>query len=192
MISWLDNIDSAVFHFFNGTMSNPIFDFIMPIITNQDIWVIPILLLILGLIFKGGKRGKIAAALSIIAVLSTDAIAAQWIKPLVGRVRPSYAMTESINLLVAKGGKFSFVSNHAANMFCAAAVLSYFYARWKNILYALAAAVSFSRVYVGVHYPGDVIFGGLFGYGMAWLVLSLWVIIKMREIKRGQTWVLYE
>jgi len=101
-------------------------------------------------------------------------------------------MTESINLLVAKGGKFSFVSNHAANMFCAAAVLSYFYARWKNILYALAAAVSFSRVYVGVHYPGDVIFGGLFGYGMAWLVLSLWVIIKMREIKRGQTWVLYE
>ena len=192
MISWLDNIDSAVFHFFNGTMSNPIFDFIMPIITNQDIWVIPILLLVLGLIFKGGKRGKIAAALSIIAVLSTDAIAAQWIKPLVGRVRPSYAMTESINLLVAKGGKFSFVSNHAANMFCAAAVLSYFYARWKNILYALAAAVSFSRVYVGVHYPGDVIFGGLFGYGMAWLVLSLWVIIKMREIKRGQTWVLYE
>ena len=192
MISWLDNIDSAVFHFFNGTMSNPIFDFIMPIITNQDIWVIPILLLILGLIFKGGKRGKIAAALSIIAVLSTDAIAAQWIKPLVGRVRPSYAMAESINLLVAKGGKFSFVSNHAANMFCAAAVLSYFYARWKNILYALAAAVSFSRVYVGVHYPGDVIFGGLFGYGMAWLVLSLWVIIKMREIKRGQTWVLYE
>ena len=192
MISWLDNIDSAVFHFFNGTMSNPIFDFIMPIITNQDIWVIPILLLVLGLIFKGGKRGKIAAALSIIAVLSTDAIAAQWIKPLVGRFRPSYAMTESINLLVAKGGKFSFVSNHAANMFCAAAVLSYFYARWKNILYALAAAVSFSRVYVGVHYPGDVIFGGLFGYGMAWLVLSLWVIIKMREIKRGQTWVLYE
>ncbi len=192
MISWLDNIDSAVFHFFNGTMSNPIFDFIMPIITNQDIWVIPILLLILGLIFKGGKRGKIAAALSIIAVLSTDAIAAQWIKPLVGRFRPSYALTESINLLVAKGGKFSFVSNHAANMFCAAAVLSYFYARWKNILYALAAAVSFSRVYVGVHYPGDVIFGGLFGYGMAWLVLSLWVIIKMREIKRGQTWVLYE
>ena len=192
MISWLDNIDSAVFHFFNGTMSNPIFDFIMPIITNQDIWVIPILLLVLGLIFKGGKRGKIVAALSIIAVLSTDAIAAQWIKPLVGRFRPSYALTESINLLVAKGGKFSFVSNHAANMFCAAAVLSYFYARWKNILYALAAAVSFSRVYVGVHYPGDVIFGGLFGYGMAWLVLSLWVIIKMREIKRGQTWVLYE
>ncbi len=192
MISWLDNIDTALFQFFNGTFSNPIFDFIMPIITNQDIWVIPILLLVLGLIFKGGKRGKIAAVLLLIAVTATDVIAGQMIKPLVGRLRPSHAMTESLNLLVAKGGKFSFVSNHAANMFCAATVLTYFYSKWKNLLYTLAAVVAFSRVYVGVHYPGDIVFGGLFGYGMAWLAISLWVIIKMREIKRGQTWVLYE
>lgn len=192
MISWLDNIDTALFQFFNGTLSNPIFDFIMPIITNQDIWVIPILLLVLGLIFKGGKRGKIAAVLLLIAVTATDVIAGQMIKPLVGRLRPSHAMTESLNLLVAKGGKFSFVSNHAANMFCAATVLTYFYSKWKNLLYTLAAVVAFSRVYVGVHYPGDIVFGGLFGYGMAWLAISLWVIIKMREIKRGQTWVLYE
>jgi membrane-associated phospholipid phosphatase len=46
-------------------------------------------------------------------------------------------------------------------------------------------------VYVGVHYPGDIIFGGIFGFGIAWMFISLWVIVKMREIKRGQTWVLY-
>ncbi len=91
-----------------------------------------------------------------------------------------------------KGGKFSFVSNHAANIFSAATVLTYFYSKWKNVLYTLAALVAFSRVYVGVHYPGDIFFGGLFGYGMAWVFISLWVILKMREIKRGQTWVLYE
>jgi len=56
----------------------------------------------------------------------------------------------------------------------------------------LAVIIAFSRVYVGVHYPADVLLGGLIGYGMAWLALTLWVILKMRELKRGQTWVWYE
>jgi membrane-associated phospholipid phosphatase len=62
----------------------------------------------------------------------------------------------------------------------------------KVPLFSLAVVIAFSRVYVGVHYPADVLVGGLFGYGMAWLVLTLWVILKMRELKRGQTWVWYE
>lgn len=192
MISWLDNIDKSVFHFFNGTISNPVFDLIMPIITNQDLWAIPILILVGWLCIKCGKRGRIAMGVLIIAVVLTDAIAAQIIKPFFGRLRPSHAMIDSINLLVSKGGKFSFVSNHAANAFCLATILSYFYPKWKNHLCVLAVTISFSRVYVGVHYPGDVVFGGLFGYGIAWMILSLWVIVKMREIKRGRSWVLYE
>jgi undecaprenyl-diphosphatase len=191
MISWLDSVDIALFHFINGTLSNSIFNVIMPIITNQDVWAIPIFLLVLGLLFKGGKKGRITAAILIFAIITTDAIAAQLIKPLIGRLRPSYALTDSINLLVSKGGKYSFVSNHAANMFCAATVLTYFFSNWKNVLYALAVIVAFSRVYVGVHYPGDIIFGGIFGFGIAWMFISLWVIVKMREIKRGQTWILY-
>ncbi|MBT88796.1 MAG: hypothetical protein CMG30_04450 [Candidatus Marinimicrobia bacterium] len=192
MISWLNSIDTALFYFFNGSLSNPIFDFIMPIITNQDYWAIPILILVFGFIFKGGSRGRITFALLILSVIATDAIAAQFIKPIVGRLRPSHAIIDSINLLVHKGGKYSFVSNHAANMFCAATVLTYFYSKWKYVFYISATLVAFSRIYVGVHYPGDVIFGGLFGYGIAWMVISLWVIVKMREIKRGKTWVLYE
>ena len=191
MISWLDSVDLALFHFINGTLSNSIFNVIMPIITNQDVWAIPIFLLVLGLLIKGGKKGRITAAILIFAIITTDAIAAQLIKPLIGRLRPSYALTDSINLLVSKGGKYSFVSNHAANMFCAATVLTYFFSNWKHVLYALAVIVAFSRVYVGLHYPGDIIFGGIFGFGIAWMFISLWVIVKMREIKRGQTWVLY-
>ena len=45
MISWLDKIDTSLFHFLNGSISNPLFDLIMPIITDQDVWIIPILLL---------------------------------------------------------------------------------------------------------------------------------------------------
>jgi undecaprenyl-diphosphatase len=62
----------------------------------------------------------------------------------------------------------------------------------KIPLYSLAVIIAFSRVYVGVHYPADVLLGGLIGYGMAWVILTLWVILKMRELKRGQTWVWYE
>ena len=62
----------------------------------------------------------------------------------------------------------------------------------KVPLFSLAVFIAFSRVYVGVYYPADVLVGGLFGYIMAWLVLTLWVILKMRELKRGQTRVWYE
>ncbi|MBT7518808.1 MAG: phosphatase PAP2 family protein [Candidatus Marinimicrobia bacterium] len=83
-------------------------------------------------------------------------------------------------------------SNHAANISAIAVVLSYFYDKMKIPLYSLAVIIAFSRVYVGVHYPADVLLGGFIGYGMAWSILTLWVILKMRELKRGQTWVWYE
>ena len=100
-------------------------------------------------------------------------------------------MLDGIRILMGKGGKYGFVSSHAANIFAAAVVLSYFYPRSKKLVFTIASMVAFSRVYIGVHYPGDIIFGGLLGYGLAWAVLSLWVIIKMRELKRGNDWFIY-
>ena len=92
---------------------------------------------------------------------------------------------------MGKGGKYGFVSSHAANIFAAAVVLSYFYPSKKRVYFFIASMVAFSRVYIGVHYPGDIIFGGILGYGLAWSVLSLWVIIKMRELQRGNNWFIY-
>ena len=59
------------------------------------------------------------------------------------------------------------------------------------MLFALASIIAFSRVYVGVHYPLDIICGAMIGYILSWMVLSIWVIIKMRELKRGRMWVWY-
>ena len=128
----------------------------------------------------------------ILALALTDSICAQILKPLFERVRPSHLSMDGLNLLVPKGGKWSMPSNHAANITAIAVVLSYFYDKMKIPLYSLAVIIAFSRVYVGVHYPADVLVGGFIGYGMAWLILTLWVILKMRELKRGQTWVWYE
>ena len=191
MIDTIVEIDKQIMVFLNKTISNPIFDFIMPIITNQNFLVFFGLILIGYLAYFGGKRGRITIVLLLIAASFSDAICFQIIKPWVGRIRPSHEFYEYINLLVSKGGKYSFPSNHAANSFVFATVLSYFYDKNRISLYILASTIAFSRVYVGVHYPLDIIFGSIIGYIISWIILSLWVIIKMRELKRGRKWVWY-
>ena len=191
MLQSLINIDKSIFSFFNSTISNPIFDVFFPIITNQDIWTIPILIGVIILSIKGGKRGKISSAILVIAIILADYSSAQILKPFVQRLRPSHELIESIRLLVPKGGKYGFVSSHAANIFAAATVLSYFYIKYKKLFFTIAVLVAFSRVYVGVHYPADIFFGSLLGYGLAWIVLTAWVMIKMRNLKAGKNWVEY-
>ena len=191
MLQSLINTDKSIFSFFNSTISNPIFDVLFPIITNQDIWTIPILIGVIILSIKGGKRGKISSAILVIAIILADYSSAQILKPFFQRLRPSHELIDGIRLLVPKGGKYGFVSSHAANIFAAATVLSYFYIKYKKLFFTIAVLVAFSRVYVGVHYPADIFFGSLLGYGLAWVVLTLWVMIKMRNLKAGKNWVEY-
>ena len=191
LLEWLDQIDRSILYIINDTLANPIFDLFFTTITNEHLWAIPVLIGLLALIVRGGRRGQIAAVLVLITASATDATVVQIIKPAIARLRPSHALGDTINLLVPKGGRYGFLSAHAANIFAGTTVLSYFYTQWKKPLLFLAFSVALSRIYVGVHYPGDVLFGGLFGYGMAWLVITLWVLLKMRELKRGRTWVRY-
>jgi len=191
MIDILVEIDKKLMVFLNKTISNSIFDILMPIITNQNFLAIIGVILIIYLGYFGEKKGRITLLVLLFAAGMSDAICAQIIKPWVGRIRPSHEFIEYINLLVSKGGKWSFPSNHAANSFAFATVLSYFYDKNKIILFSIASAIAFSRVYVGVHYPMDIFFGGLIGYTISWVILSIWVIIKMRELKRGRMWVWY-
>ena len=191
MIDKIIELDKALMKFLNKNISNSLFDVIMPIITSKDFLTVIGLILIFYLVLFCGKRVRIAILVLTFAAGASDAICAQIIKPWIGRIRPSHEFIEFINLLVAKGGKWSFPSNHAANSFAFATVLSYFFDHKKSILFTTASIIAFSRVYVGVHYPLDIIFGGIIGYILSWIVLSIWVIIKMRELKRGRMWVWY-
>ena len=191
MLNKIIELDKAVMIFFNKSITNSLFDFIMPIITSKDFLTVIGMLLIFYLTVFCGKKGRITILVLVFAVGSSDAICAQIIKPWVGRIRPSHEFNEFINLLVSKGGKWSFPSNHAANSFAFATVLSYFFEQKTLALFVLACIIAFSRVYVGVHYPLDILCGAIIGYILSWMVLSIWVIVKIRELKRGRMWVWY-
>ena len=191
MIEKIKILDHATLNFIHKYLSNPILDRFMPFITNEDNWIIPILFLIIFLCTGAQKKGRITLLLLILSLSLTDIICAQYIKPFIERVRPSHLSLEGINLLVKKGGKWSMPSNHSANMFAFSVILSYFYNRYRHLLFSLACVIAFSRVYVGVHFPGDVIIGGVIGYMISWFVLSLWVRLKIHELKEGKKWVWY-
>ena len=191
MLESLIKIDKLIFTFFNTTISNPIFDVFFPIITNQDIWIFPILAGVVMLSIKGGRRGKICSGVLIVGIILADYTSAQILKPFFQRLRPSHELVDGISLLVSKGGKYGFVSSHAANMYAAATILGYFYNEYKKTFFTIAALVAFSRVYVGVHYPADILFGGLLGYGLGWIALTFWVMVKIRGLKAEKNWVKY-
>ena len=191
MIDVIINVDKKIFTFFNSSLANPVFDIFFPIITNQDIWIIPILLGIIILSIKGGTKGRIASIVLIIGVILADYSSAQIIKPYFQRLRPSHDILDQIRLLVPKGGRYGFVSSHAANMYVSATILGYFYSKQKRLFFTIASLVAFSRVYVGVHYPADIVFGGLLGYGLGWITITSWVIIKMKNLKAGKSWAKY-
>ena len=187
----LEYIDQSLFFFINQTCSTKILNFFMPFITNQKNWVLPIIFLVFILMTKAGKRGRITLGVLIICISLTDFISAQLIKPWIGRIRPSHEILDQINLLVYKGGKWSFPSNHAANTMALTVVIGYFYERYKPVLILFTILMGISRVYVGVHYPFDIIGGFFVGYIFAWGTITLWVMLKMRELKRGRNWVSY-
>ncbi|MDD3806814.1 MAG: phosphatase PAP2 family protein [Candidatus Marinimicrobia bacterium] len=81
---------------------------------------------------------------------------------------------EHIRLLDGYGGKWSFPSNHAANFFSIAAVLTYFYRKRRFIPWIIACLVAYSRVYVGKHYPLDILAGALLGFAIGRLVCVFW------------------
>ena len=126
MFDFFNTIDMNLMIWIHQNLSNNMFDKLMPFITNKNNWLIPIASLIIILCFFAGKKGKLTFAMLIISLSLTDATCAQILKPFFERLRPSHLNSEQLNLLVSKGGKWSMPSNHAANIFSLAVILSYF------------------------------------------------------------------
>ncbi len=181
----IQSIDLWLFHFFNSTIANLIFDKLMPFITDQKNWNLVYIFLIGWLLWKGGTTGRICAIALLIGVGISNEISSHFLKNLFERPRPCHSL-ENLRLLVDCGPGKSFPSSHAVNNFVMAGLLSYFYKEYKLVLFILAGMVAFSRVYIGVHYPFDIIGGALIGLFLAHIYIIILHPIKIKfEIKNS-------
>jgi membrane-associated phospholipid phosphatase len=200
-VHWLQSLDLGVLRFINETLSNPVFDRIMPFASGNRFFFPLVFIAIALLLCKGGARGRLCVLMIALIVGPGDGLICNTIKRAVARPRP-YVVHSDILLpanrsrptltaledkqaeqtsrtkSVGPSGYNSMPSSHAANWFAATMILLVYYRRSLWFMLPLACLVSFSRVYNGVHYPSDVLAGAILGAGYAaagmWVYNSLW------------------
>lgn len=179
MLEFLQKIDTTLFLFFNATLANPVFDVLMPFVTSPFTWYPVWLVLIVGLLWKGGKKGRWVVLIAILSVALADQLVNQVLKPYFGRIRPCIVV-EGAHLLLGKKTSWSLPSSHAANFFTTATVFSYFYKKYQVIFWFFAVLVAYSRVAVGVHYPFDIFLGAVLGiiFALFWIYLTKFILEK--------------
>lgn len=157
----LAEIDRSLFFFINQTLANPVTDVLMPFFTsdmNLRIFYATCLFLLL---WKGDSKLRLAVIFSLVTVAICDQAVSTFLKPLLGRPRPCHEL--EVNLLVGCGGGLSMPSSHAANLFGQAFFFRKVAPFTAKYLIPLAIIVALSRVFVGVHYPADILIGSALG-----------------------------
>lgn len=163
-MNFIQSFDAAVFRALNGAAC-PALDFVMPFITDKANFYAVIIFGAAVILLKDRKNGARGLILLAMAVLLSD-FAATLVRNAVHRARPCNAI-DNVRLLVGCSKSFSFPSGHATAIFSAMVFLSLRYRRYAPAFLAVAVAVAYSRVYVGVHYPLDAVGGALLGTGVA-------------------------
>ena len=202
LLEWLDHLDKTLFVLVQHDSDQSVLDVVMPFFRDPLTWI-PLYAFMLFYAFRAGKQKTAVGAdghavagnakawafilLSILTVAITDSVTAQVFKPLFGRLRPCHdpGIQPFIRSLVDCGGLYSMPSNHAANHFALAAFWFYSIRRmtgkkWRW-LWFWAAIICYAQVYVGKHYPFDVLAGATFGTLTGWGMFRLFVYWEQRQ-----------
>ncbi len=186
MLDAVLNMDQWLFRLINTEWHNSFFDFLMPVLREKKNWIPLYLAVAIFSFFKmPWKRAILFIGFAGITVGIADTLSSKIIKPAVERPRPCRDCDDGIcnqRLLVNCGGGYSFTSSHAVNHFAIAAffhlsLLSF----WKGkggLWYFWAASIAFAQVYVGVHYPFDVLAGTAIGFFIGLAMASLFQVFK--------------
>jgi undecaprenyl-diphosphatase len=177
MLDWIQNADRAVFLFINGALANPITDAMMPVVTNDNLLRLAYGLVVIAILTFGRKRFFWVAVFSAIVVVLTDQSASALLKPAIGRLRPCKVM--DVHLLVGCGSGFSFPSSHAANLFGQAVFFGLLFKKYLPYTLGFAFLIGVSRIFVGVHYPVDVLGGLILGSLEGWL--AAWILWRLND-----------
>lgn len=185
----LQSLDEHLFVLINQQLSTRWLDGIMSLASHHYFWI-PVYALLVWLMWRQYQKRIWLPLLSILLVFGfADSFSSRVLKPGVARERPF--LNQKLNARLPDGpagSKYGFVSSHAANTFgiytFAALALGFKRRKWMVFL-GIAALVSYSRVYLGVHYPGDVLFGALLGVLSAWLVFKGMRRLEVRLFARN-------
>ncbi len=182
----ITQIDFFILNAIQG-IRNPFLDFVMPIITflgsGGIIWITAAIILI---IFRKSRKVGISVIVSLVIGLILSTLL---LKNIVCRARPFNtpgALLNVSNILIgAPSGVFSFPSGHAVSSFSAATAMFMYDKKIGTVAFALAGLISFSRLYLYVHFPSDIIagmiFGALFAFAAVFIVNKIWE--KINEAK---------
>jgi undecaprenyl-diphosphatase len=172
-------LDYQLFEWINHDLAHPFLDWLLPYYRDKLTWV-PLYLLCAVLLFRqrGWRDGLVILVGMALIITLADQLAASLVKPWVGRLRPcaTPSLSEWVRELVSCGGAYSFPSNHATNHFAVAVYLIGVWVRrgWIKIFWLCwAASISLAQVYVGKHFPLDIVGGALLGGGLA--AIGAWV-----------------
>lgn len=179
MLDFIKDIDTQLFLFLNN-LGTETWDPFWLKMSEVFIWIPLYLALVIGLFFLFKTKTALWAILAIaLNVVFTDQGSVRMFKNQFERLRPCHevAIQDEIRLVKGHcGGQYGFVSSHASNSFGIAVLVGLFYRkRWPWVFYGMlvwAALVSYSRVYLGVHYPLDIYFGALYGSLVGGLVYA--------------------
>ena len=177
MIEFIKSIDLLLLDLINGT-GRPFLDPIMILLSGKFVWI-PIYLYLIFLLYdQYGKRFWVPLLFILISLTLSDQFTSSFMKPYFQRLRP--CLDESLTIIVEVvkgcGGKYGFASSHAANTMGLAVFYLLLLKKKKMLGYAIfiwARLVGYSRAYLGVHYPGDVIVGFLVGAFFGYLCYQL-------------------
>lgn len=172
ILNWLE---IRIFHYINRDIHNPVFDAIMPILSELGSgWFVFVLTMAILIIFRKDEKMRRLSVL-LFAGLTLTYYTVSLLKYWFSRPRPFEAMSGVC--VLAGADTASFPSGHSAVIFMAAALLSNSLGK-RFVFYTIACLVAFSRIYLGVHYLSDVIAGSVIG------ALAGYWLIKVSEKKK--------
>jgi undecaprenyl-diphosphatase len=188
-------MDQQLLFLINREWTSPAMDYAMAVASSFALWKVPLVVLVLLVLWRGGFRARAMAVVLGVSVGVCDGVVAQSLKKIIGRPRPHEALADVRRVELRGGanvfqafakppktrlsrpepgvdGGNSFPSSHTANTICAATIIWAFYRRRGWLAYGIAALVGWSRIYTGSHWPSDVVLSTILGFGVALMMLA--------------------